>query len=111
MAEIFNFKTLSLNVRGLGKKKKRISIFRWLKSNKSSIIFLQETHTTTNVERLYKNEWNGPMYCSHGASNSKGVAILLDRNLDVQMVDVLHNSPDGHILILEICVQNKTFKF
>ena len=110
MAGDFNFKALSLNVRGLGKPKKRISIFRWLKQSKSDIIFLQETHTVSKVVNTYKSEWNGPMYCSHGSSNSKGVAILLNKNFDASLVDTIHNSADGRILILELCIQGTNFK-
>jgi exonuclease III len=76
MADDFDFKTLSLNVRGLGKTKKRISVFRWLKERKSDIVFLQETHITDKVVNTYKHKRKWPMFCSNGASNSKGVAIL-----------------------------------
>ena len=47
----------SLNVRGLREKTKRNEMFTWLKNMKLSIIFLQETHCTSEIEDLWKTEW------------------------------------------------------
>ena len=41
----FDFKMLSLNVRGLS------SIFAWCRKQNANIIFLQETHSTREKEK------------------------------------------------------------
>ena len=52
-------KNISLNVRGLNDKKKRLSIFRWLKQEKCDIAFLQETFSNPNNELDWQQEWEG----------------------------------------------------
>ena len=66
----------SFNVRGLSGETKRIAIFKWLKTSKGNIHFLQETHSTTKCVKSWEREWDGEIIFSHGASNSRGVAIL-----------------------------------
>ena len=46
----------SLNVRGLREKTKRNEMFTWLINMKLSIIFLPETHCTSEIEDLWKTE-------------------------------------------------------
>ena len=51
-----NFNIISQNVRGLKTDKlKRETVFNHLKS-KGDVIFLQETHSTMESEKLWKNE-------------------------------------------------------
>ena len=33
-------------------------------------------------ELLWKREWGAPLFCSHGANNSRGVAILVRNNFN-----------------------------
>ena len=46
----------TLNVRGLNSSRKRRAIFRQLHINKNSIIFLQETYSSTEQEKLWNNK-------------------------------------------------------
>ena len=111
MANKFDFTMTSLNTKGLRAKKKRIALFRWLKKLNHSIVFLQETHSTLLDENQFRNEWGiGEIYYSHGKSDSRGVAILLNKKCDIEVLDVTHVSPDGRILILEVNVQDTIFK-
>lgn len=71
---------ISLNVNGLGLEVKRREIFRYIKTYKSDIIFLQETYASKEVERIWTNEWGSKIYFNHGTTNSRGVAIALARN-------------------------------
>ena len=51
-----NFKLVSQNVKGLKTDKvKRETVFNYLKEN-GDIAFLQETHSTPDLEDLWKNE-------------------------------------------------------
>ena len=55
----FNFRLLSLNVRGLNNTIKRKHVFNWLKKQNADIFFLQEVHSTQKVEGEWKTEWRG----------------------------------------------------
>ena len=83
----FNFNLASLNIKGLGKKKKRHEVFHWLKKYHNGIILLQETHCTTKYHETWRREWDGEIYFSDGSSNSRGVAILLPKRLDYKVKD------------------------
>ena len=54
-------------------------------------IFLQETHSTQEVERQWEREWGGKMLFLHGANNARGVTILVrngfDYNVDTVKID------------------------
>ena len=46
-----DIKLYSLNVRGLRDKVKRRCMFDWLRNTQYDIFILQETHSTTEVEK------------------------------------------------------------
>ena len=71
----------SFNCRGLRDKKKRCSVFGWLKTRHNGITMLQETHSVFHDEIQWKQEWDGDIYFSHGNNLSRGVAILVPKNL------------------------------
>ena len=47
----------SLNVRGLSNNTKRRETFLWLKRKKFCIYFLQEVHSTNEIEPYWHSEW------------------------------------------------------
>ena len=55
----------SLNVWGLRDKNKRHEMFTWLNAKDLSIVFLQETHCTSELEDLWKNVWGHEIYFSN----------------------------------------------
>ena len=59
-----NFKLLSLNVRGIRSIEKRKAIFNLLIKSKSDIIFLQETYSTLEVERVWNETLKETETCS-----------------------------------------------
>ena len=67
---------LLLNVRGLANSKKRHSIFQYCR-DRADICCLQETHSTQNLEHVWKAEWGGRIYFAHGTNDSCGVVILI----------------------------------
>ena len=79
--EVINstLRLISLNVRGLSNFKKRRMIYTWCKKKNTDIIFLQETHSTKEVENQWRNEWGAEIIMSHGGSNSRGVAVLMKK--------------------------------
>ena len=76
MAEI-DLQIFSLNCNGLNDDVKRNAVFSKLKRSAAGTYLLQETHSTLKIEQQWQHEWgNKAMYFSHGASNSRGVAII-----------------------------------
>ena len=69
-------KLLTLNVRGLNSSRKRRQVFRWLHLQRSDIIFLQETYSSTETIKRWEAEWGGKVVASHGTTHSKGVIVL-----------------------------------
>ena len=102
----------SLNANGLGDVKKRRKLIIWLKKFHkidTKIIFLQETHTTEKLETRWKNEWNNQdIYFSHGTSGSKGVAIILPKNLNCT-VNTSYKDPGGRYVALNITIDQNNF--
>ena len=63
---------------------------------------MQETHSTPEMEQRWQNDWgNKQMYFSHGASNSKGVAIIITNNYDVNIVNIRRDT-NGRMILLDI---------
>ena len=73
-------KILTLNCRGLNNKIKRKMYFK--EFMKYSICCLQETYVTQLNAKLWQSEWSGSFFFSPGTANSKGMVILLNRNLN-----------------------------
>ena len=72
----------------------------WCRKTKSDIIFLQETHSTKDVERQWEREWGGRILFSHGASNARGVAILFKNRFDIG-VDSVKADTQGRFLAVK----------
>jgi len=94
-----NLKIVSLNVRGLANFRKRRSIFNWCRRTKADLILLQETHSSSETEFQWQNEWGGKIYFSHGSHNSRGVAVVCKNgsNIDVKQI---HRDNNGRIIIV-----------
>ena len=45
------------------------------KTGSNGVLFLQETHSDSKVEQKWKEDFKGPIFLSHGKSNSCGVLI------------------------------------
>jgi len=100
----------SLNTRGLGDKRKRRSLFQWLRTNYKGVIFLQETHSTSISEKYWKREWKGEIYFSHGTCGSRGVAILFPQNIDITFNNSLSDD-NGRFLLLDVTIEESNFVF
>ena len=81
MAEI---KFLTLNVQGIGQLPKRTDILEYLKQKHYQIYCLQDTHFTPETdEKLVRARWGNDCYFSSFKSNSRGIAILFDKNFEI----------------------------
>ena len=92
---------LSLNVRGLRNQVKRRSIFRFLKDQNCQIYLLQETFSEQKDEPIWKSEWGGAIFFSHGSTHSKGVSILINPSSKLN-VEVTGKDLDGRIVSINL---------
>ena len=100
-----DFSLLSLNARGIRTFEKRKAIFGWLLNFEANICFLQETYSTQEVENIWRKQWKGNMFFSHGSGHSRGVLVLVRNNLDFQM----HSDSQGHYIFLEVSIQDSSY--
>jgi exonuclease III len=90
-------------VRGLKtdlRKRKKI-FFDFNQKYSSDIIFLQETHSTPQIETEWNRDWDGQIFYSHGTSRSRGTAILIQRHLVDKVIEVSKDT-DGRFVIIVI---------
>jgi len=99
----------SLNVRGLRTdNNKRKKIFELFNKQLKGITFLQETHSTPEIESKWNREWGGHIIFSHGSSRSKGVAILIPKYMDYK-INNIHKDPEGRYIIVDISCLEDTY--
>ena len=105
-----DFDLITYNVRGLRDFKKRRKLFNYLKKHSSSqgIIFLQETHSTKEVEKFWKAQWGGQIMFSHGSNDSRGVLIAFREGLHFTVEKEMKDSK-GRILMLKSVIQNSKY--
>ncbi len=93
---------ISINVRGLHDKSKRITLFQWLKDKKYDIICLQETFCTKNFIPNFDRDWQGPVYHSVSDTNhGRGVCIMVRKGFEFKLINK-HISDDGRRILLNI---------
>ena len=56
-----SFDVLSISTRGIRDTLKRHNVFEWLKNHtsKNAVIFIQESHSTADIENLRSQQWLG----------------------------------------------------
>ena len=79
----------------------RVNAIRYLLGKQEEIFFLQETHSTSEVEEEWKRHWEGEIHFSHGSSNSTGVAILFKKSDDIKIRNI-RTICQGRVLLIEI---------
>ena len=72
----------------------------------NSVIFLQECHSTKEVERLWEYQWKNKIFYSHGKSNAKGVSTLLRTGLEYKLISPKIKNRLGRYLILHMEIQD-----
>ena len=103
-----NFKLLSLNARGIRSFEKRKAVFNWLYKSRADICFLQETYSTSEVVNIWKKQWKGDIYFSHGSCHSRGTMILINEQLDFKLISSKID-PFGRYIFLEAEIQDSPF--
>ena len=102
---------ISNNVKGLQNSLKRIKIFEYLKNNLGSngFLFLQETHSSLADGKRWVDELKGPIFFSHGKSDSCGVATGYIGNNKVDVLCKKKTDKNGRIFILDVMVKETNF--
>lgn len=99
-------KVTSFNVNGIGNAIKRRSIFADLRAQKADLHLIQETHSVSGTGFLWSREWGGQIFFSHGSSGSKGVAILVERKSDIQILTTVRDT-EGRFIGIDILSGDK----
>ena len=102
---------ISYNVKGLQNSLKRIKIFEYLKNNLGSkgFLFLQETHSSLADGKRWVDELKGPIFFSHGKTDSCGVATGYIGNNKVDVLGKKKTDKNGRIFILDVMVKETNF--
>ena len=108
VASNYAFKLLSLNARGIRSFEKRKAVFGWVMKQQVDICFLQETYSPKEVENVWKKQWKGGMYFSHGSEHSRGVLVLIKNSLEFEIKSVWQDK-EGRFIFLEALVQDQKF--
>ena len=103
-----DFKLLSLNVRGIRSSTKRKALFLWLNRQNADIVFLQETYSTEEVEAIWKTQYKGKMFFSHGTNHSCGILVLARDDLEFELNSFVVETAGRYILI-DATVQGSDF--
>ena len=91
---------MSLNIRGINDFKKRRSVFHWIERQKADIVLLQETYSSKENEKMWRNEWGGKVFYSHGTKHSRGLAVLINNKLVGEITEEITDQ-SGRILMLK----------
>ena len=73
-------------------------------------VFCKESYSTPEVENVWKSQWKGEMFFSHGTVHSKGVLILIKNNLEFEL-KLSKIDKDGRFIFIEAKVQEYPFLF
>ncbi len=78
---------ITLNTKGLNQPAKRKKVLVFFKKSKNcDVAFLQETHMKDQEYKRLCTSWVGKVYASGGTSNSRGVAILVNKHLPFKYI-------------------------
>jgi exonuclease III len=97
--QLKSIRITSFNVRGLKNNIKRQRVLSYLKDKHPGILFLQETYTNEGDDLIWKKQWKGEIYMSHGTNHSKGVAILIPQEIDFTTTNSIYD-PEGRYILL-----------
>lgn len=101
-----SLKILSVNCQGLGDIEKRRDVFNFLKSKKCNIYCIQDTHFTNESEMNIKTMWGYECYFSSFSSNSRGVAIMFNNNVEFKALKEKKDA-NGNYLALDIVIDKE----
>ncbi len=91
---------ISINVRGLNDEKKRRNIIAWLQDNQAKIVFLQETFCKVDYPEFNNKQWT-TLHNFTNSTHSRGVAIMLNNSLTIDVLNV-HKKEDARAILVNV---------
>ena len=73
-----------------------------------SVICLQETHCTLDVQQLWTTEWGGPIYSSYGTSQAKETPTSINPKFNITVGRTVKDS-DGGYVIMDLSIDETSF--
>ena len=83
----------------------RRKIWKIMHERKVNICLLQETHSCTEDQPFWSNEWEHKILFAHGDKNARGVAILVDKKFSTSIQEV-NSDPEGRFLMIKLDINN-----
>ena len=74
------------------------------------MVFFQETHCDRKSERVWSNEFGNDIYWSNGTSQSRGVAIAMNKKV-AKCIESVHRDVEGHYVILTCLIEGLMYTF
>ena len=96
---------VSVNTQGLRSPEGRKSAFHFLRIHKYDIIFLRETHWTTDLQDAIQRDWTRDIYFNNGTANSCGVAIFFNPRFNYTHINTSQDS-SGRVLAITIKIDD-----
>lgn len=90
---------ISWNIKGMGHPVKRSKVFTHLKRLQSSVVFLQETHLQVKDHHRLQSSWVGQVFHSEFNSKSRGVAILINKNVSFSATKVIADKNGRYVIV------------
>ena len=107
MTSFDNLSFIANNVKGIQYLKKRLKLIQYFKSKITThrIFFLQETHSNSDDEQKWRDNFGSNTFFSHGKINSSGVLIFYigTHNFVANNQKIDNN---GRILILDLTIND-----
>ena len=97
MFNTLNF--ISWNVRGLNHPVKRGRVFSHIKHLKANVVFLQETHIRNSDNSRLMMKWKGQHFHSSFQAKARGVSILIDQKVPLEVHSKISDSNGRYIII------------
>lgn len=106
-----HLKICTFNAKGLASKEKRTKLFEFLKLKKYNICLIQEMHCIKNKdEQKWKTEWKHDIILSGNKSNSQGVGILINNNINCNILEY-NDIISGRLQSLKLEINDETIMF
>ena len=100
---------LSLNVRGLNDRSKRLKLFHWVKNLNIDIVMFQETYSYETCENDWMNDWGTKnAFFSHGTNHSKGCLTIINSRVDIKVLNTQLDTK-GRYIILELEINDEKY--
>lgn len=96
---INNLRVSTWNVRGLHGKIIIRKVFDWLNKERVDLAMLQETHLNDEEHAGLRHRWIGQIYFSSFTTSSRGVAIVVNRNLPLKILNSTKDKRGCYIIV------------